>query len=897
MIIDRDQLAAALPSYEVRGELGRGGFGLVVAAQHRQLGRDVAIKVLAVSDEMAHARFVAEARLLASMDHRHIVRVHDYVEHGGLCLIIMELLAGGSLTRHLAGIPAREACAVGVAVAEALSYAHAQGVLHRDIKPDNVLFDAAGLLKVTDFGIAKIFAGSRVSASGVAGTPLYMAPEQLVGGRLGPATDIYALGLVLYEMLAKRPPFDPDLPLLARYQQQMAAPPPLAGIPPAVAGAVMHALAGEMQQRPRSAKDFALELAAAADHGYGPNGASPSPILLGAARHGRPMTASSGYGEVPEALVTPWSSGEHRPTADQPEMQPAGPGWSAPPRGRRRIRWAWALVAAAVIAAAAVLAVKIVPTITLHSGQPGQPGSTVQPGGSSPVIPPSSASVSTGEPVISNVAISGAAGDYELTISGAGFGPAPASVPMSGDLPNFRIADSAQVGSGEWGYDGDGHVLDYQAWTDSRIVVSGLGASPGDALVVALWNQDSGQGVTWGGDVPPAKTPGPVISSVQFSGSLSNPQIIIRGSGFGPAPVAMPYTGSIQSFAIGDWRAYHAGDGPSSTWTSGVTEKFLSWSPTTIAVAGFSGTFGQQPNVMEPGDPLSIQIWSPASSYDTGPQTAWGGRAQASSAAASAASAAPAVPKPQHTASAKPSPSPSPSRTSGAAGSPLVIRQDTALTADVFCSNLTIEPGVTLTTDGYNIYCSGTVDNEGTIVTGASAAQNFPLSYGGSGGGSTDLGGPAAAGFSTQSPGGAPCSTSGCTAGNGSSPASPSLSLSVIRAWYQAGMNRYLAGAGGGSSPVAQGGSGANGLFIQASDIIVGSIECAGGAGQNQPAQSSAGGGGGGVVILAYVSSLTPGDYACDGGYTTTADGTHHEFGGNGAVIAYKSASLPISVR
>jgi Protein kinase domain len=399
MIIDRGQLAAALPGYEVKGELGAGAFGLVLAGQHRQLGRGVAIKVLAVNDGMAHARFVAEARLLARMDHRHIVRVHDYVEHGGFCLIIMELLAGGSLTRHLAGIPARKACEVGIAVAEALSYAHAQGVLHRDIKPDNVLFDAAGLLKVTDFGIAKIFEGSRTSASGIAGTPLYMAPEQLSGGQLGPATDIYALGLVLYEMLAGRPAFDPALPLLVRYEQQLATMPPPAAVPPAVAEAVMHALAGDMRERPRSAKDFALELAAAANFGYGPNRISLSPILPGAPRHARVMTAPGVSGEVPGALVTSWSGVDHRPTADQPDMRPVGPGGPASPRSRRRTRWAWVMVAAVVAAVAAILAVRIVPAIASHSGQPGRAGSTVQPGGSGAAIPPSSASASTAVPV------------------------------------------------------------------------------------------------------------------------------------------------------------------------------------------------------------------------------------------------------------------------------------------------------------------------------------------------------------------------------------------------------------------------------------------------------------------------------------------------------------------
>lgn len=304
------------------------------------------------------------------------------------------------------------------------------------------------------------------------------------------------------------------------------------------------------------------------------------------------------------------------------------------------------------------------------------------------------------------------------------------------------------------------------------------------------------------------------------------------------------------------------------------------------------GPSSQTPTLASSGVPTSASVPRPglksAPARSTGPRST-----PAPSPSATSASTPSVTPKPKHT---RTSASPSASPSSSEAGSPMVISQNTELTADVSCSNLTIEPGVTLTTNGYNIYCSGTVDNEGTIVTGSSAAQNFPLSYGGSGGGSTDLGGPAAAGFSTQSPGGAPCSTSGCTAGNGSSPPLPTISAGVISTWYQAGMNQYLAGAGGGSSPVAQGGSGANGLFIEASDIIAGAIDCAGGDGQNQPGQSSAGGGGGGVVILAYVSSLTPGNYAVDGGYTTTADGTHHEFGGNGAVVADQFSSLPVSV-
>jgi serine/threonine protein kinase len=364
MIIDRDQLAAALPNYELKGQLGAGYFGLVVAGRHRHLERDVAIKVLAVADEGADDRFTAEARLLARMDHPHIVRVYDYVEHDGLHLIVMELLSGGSLSRRLVGIAPESACAVGIAVAEALSYAHAQGVLHRDIKPQNVLFDAADLVKVTDFGIAKIFDGSAATASVVAGTPAYMAPEQIIGGRLGPATDIYALGVVLYEMLAGTSPFDPRLPLLKRYEQQLrTTPPPPAGVPPVVADVVMHALATRMRARPTSAQAFASELTAAVDHAYGQNSlpdsrhsprktgtvgprSSPTinPALTTHARAGAIMPRASIPGPPREPVV--------RPLGEQPPQEGIGQhlGELVHPSGHPRMKaWQWRAISAVVI--------------------------------------------------------------------------------------------------------------------------------------------------------------------------------------------------------------------------------------------------------------------------------------------------------------------------------------------------------------------------------------------------------------------------------------------------------------------------------------------------------------------------------------------------------------------
>ncbi len=281
MIIDRARVAAALPAYELGGELGAGGFGLVLKGRHRRLDRDVAVKVLAAADDGAPAGFAAEARVLAGMDHPHVVRIYDYVEDDELCLIIMELLAGGTLTRRRGGMPPEGACSVGLAVAEALSCAHDQGVLHRDIKSDNMMFDGHDLLKVTDFGISKIFEGTAVSASAVVGTPKYMAPEQITGGRLGPATDIYALGVVLYELLAGVPPFDPKLPPLALYHHHLSTtPPPPAGIPVPVTNVVMRALAKNPAERHPSTRAFALDLAQAAAHGYGPRWTSRSGIVV-----------------------------------------------------------------------------------------------------------------------------------------------------------------------------------------------------------------------------------------------------------------------------------------------------------------------------------------------------------------------------------------------------------------------------------------------------------------------------------------------------------------------------------------------------------------------------------------------------------------------------------------
>ncbi|MEX5634200.1 protein kinase domain-containing protein [Parafrankia sp. FMc2] len=282
MIVGRERVEKALPGYTVGERLGSGTFGLVLAGAEQRTGRLVAIKVM--EGERAEGTtldFAKEARVLAGLDHPHVVRAFDYAEAEGLCLVVMELLAGGTLSARRHGMAPEQACAVGLAVAAALEHAHGRRVLHRDIKADNILFAADGTPKVGDFGIAKLFEGSAATASGLAGTPMYMAPEQIEGGRLGPATDQYALGVVLYQLLTGVPPFDSRQPLPMLWRQHLSdPPPPMTGVADPVAAVVLRALAKAPADRHPGATAFALALAHAATEAYGPGWAARSELPL-----------------------------------------------------------------------------------------------------------------------------------------------------------------------------------------------------------------------------------------------------------------------------------------------------------------------------------------------------------------------------------------------------------------------------------------------------------------------------------------------------------------------------------------------------------------------------------------------------------------------------------------
>jgi serine/threonine-protein kinase len=295
-----EDVVRLLPDYELGSELGRGNFGVVWRARHRQLERDAAVKQLAApstGDDSIEARFRREARLLASLDHPHVVRVYDYREDADVRLLVMELLTGGTLSdRHAAGMTLAAAVASVMAAASGLHHVHEHGVLHRDVKPENLMFDGGGTLKVTDFGIARSD-GVQATAVGLTrageffGTPAYIAPEQAApsfGGGwppVGPAADQYALAAVLYELLSGRFTHDPSdgwIRLCTLRMNDEATPlrtwvPELAAPVEAV---VTRALRRDPADRYPSVEAFGVALGQAMTASYGPDWYTDSSVAI-----------------------------------------------------------------------------------------------------------------------------------------------------------------------------------------------------------------------------------------------------------------------------------------------------------------------------------------------------------------------------------------------------------------------------------------------------------------------------------------------------------------------------------------------------------------------------------------------------------------------------------------
>jgi hypothetical protein len=230
-----------LGAYRVTEVVGRGGMGVVLKAFDPTLQRFVAIKVLAphlATSAAARVRFLQEARSAAAVRHEHVVAVHAVEEARGLPYLVMEYVAGPSLQERLdrhGPLPTEDVVRVGAQTAAALAAAHAQGVVHRDVKPANILLEDGGAVKITDFGLARAADAGRLTRSGVvAGTPEYMSPEQARGEPTGPRGDLFSLGSVLYALCAGHPPFQADSAVAVLRKVSDAAPRRLREVNPAV---------------------------------------------------------------------------------------------------------------------------------------------------------------------------------------------------------------------------------------------------------------------------------------------------------------------------------------------------------------------------------------------------------------------------------------------------------------------------------------------------------------------------------------------------------------------------------------------------------------------------------------------------------------------------------------
>jgi serine/threonine protein kinase/tetratricopeptide (TPR) repeat protein len=288
-------LGRVLSHYEIIDKLGAGGMGVVYRARDQRLDREVALKLLApaiLSDESARRRFRHEAMALSRLSHPNIATVHDFDSDGGVDFLVMEHVPGETLAARLrrGALPEEETRQIGIQIAEALEEAHERGVAHRDLKPGNVIVTAKGRVKILDFGLAKLLRagdGDTVTSSVAgawSGTLPYMPPEQLEGKETGAAGDLYALGAMLYEMIAGRRPFTDPSPARLMSAILSDRPPALAaaGATPvsrALQSLVHQLLEKDPAHRPRSAHEVASALRASpGSDATTPAAAPPAPV-------------------------------------------------------------------------------------------------------------------------------------------------------------------------------------------------------------------------------------------------------------------------------------------------------------------------------------------------------------------------------------------------------------------------------------------------------------------------------------------------------------------------------------------------------------------------------------------------------------------------------------------
>jgi len=266
-----DLLPANIGKYRIIGTIGKGGMGDIYKAVQEPLGRVVALKVLPpqfTRDEEFSKRFEIEAKAISILEHQNVVSIYEYGEDDGFRFIAMQYIDGRDLACYIEEtrvIPIADIIDISRQICRGLRYAHSHNVIHRDIKPQNILLDKDKVIHITDFGIAKIFSGADITMTGSAvGTPEYMSPEQAQGKKLDAQTDIYSLGILMYEMLTRKPPFVANNSMAVAYKQVHEQPTPPSAkrkdTPKYLELIILKALKKEKRDRYESVEELLLHL-------------------------------------------------------------------------------------------------------------------------------------------------------------------------------------------------------------------------------------------------------------------------------------------------------------------------------------------------------------------------------------------------------------------------------------------------------------------------------------------------------------------------------------------------------------------------------------------------------------------------------------------------------------
>ncbi|MBN2472079.1 MAG: protein kinase [Anaerolineae bacterium] len=310
-----------LGGYQIVEQVGQGGMATVYKAYHARLDRHVAIKVMhqmLAQEGDFQARFEREARIIARLDHPSIVPIYDISEYEGESYLVMKYVEGHTLEDRLkqGAIPLREIPRVMRPVAEALAYAHKQGILHRDVKPSNIILADNGMVYLTDFGLARLvqMASSTMSQGTMIGTPHYISPEQALGQKeLDARTDLYSLGVVLYELVVGRVPYAGDTPFSIVHDHIYSPLPSPSAVNPDVSPAVEAVLVRALAKDPADRYQSALALADAFEEAL--SGAAP-------ARPARAETRSPAQPRARTPEPAPRASREEQRKASKPARRP-----------------------------------------------------------------------------------------------------------------------------------------------------------------------------------------------------------------------------------------------------------------------------------------------------------------------------------------------------------------------------------------------------------------------------------------------------------------------------------------------------------------------------------------------------------------------------------------------